>query len=597
MPILGGVQAQARLGRYELLARLATGGMGEIFLARLEGAAGFEKLYVVKRILPHLADDARFRQMLISEAQIASKMAHGNICQVYELGETGGVLYIVMEYLEGVTMLPLLRRASKAQAHLDFGFLATVVQQTCDALHYAHELKDRDGESLGLVHRDVTPSNIFLCDSGVSKILDFGIAKAKGATSMKTEDGAVKGKYAYMAPEQLRGGSIDRRVDLFALGVVMYEMVALRRLFQRKTDYLTFRAVMEQPIPDIRRYRPDIPDPVANVLAKALDREPANRFETARQLGSAMTDAMSASHLRPWSQGDIGDFIKEGFAEELTKRSQQVATAVHRTHPGAVGRSTMPLIANEDSFSQQSEDSDDDEFPSVETDVDSAPHFVSVITDRPPTDPFSQSTPPPFAAESTGSAVQLRPLQGTVAVQSPSPNAQPIVVVAPRSILWPILAIAMIGIAAAALFLVWKQTQNQQQNQQPPIVISQEKPDVPPLVEPPPESDAGVPLAGSASKLVKPPPIVVRPRTIDAAIAAKKAALTQCIIDNAKGVTADMMASLSIDTAGRASSVRILPDAMNVSPVGQCLRNVLTTTMFPKSTTTQSIQFALKAKG
>lgn len=592
-----GVQAQARLGRYELLARLATGGMGEIFLARLDGAAGFEKLYVVKRILPHLADDARFRQMLISEAQIASKMAHGNICQVYELGETGGVLYIVMEYLEGVTMLPLLRRASKAQAHLDFGFLAAVVQQTCDALHYAHELKDRDGEGLGLVHRDVTPSNIFLCDSGVSKILDFGIAKAKGATSTKTEDGAVKGKYAYMAPEQLRGGSIDRRVDLFALGVVMYEMVALRRLFQRKTDYLTFRAVMEQPIPDIRRYRPDIPDLVANVLAKALDREPANRFETARQLGSAMTDAMSASHLRPWSQGDIGDFIKAGFAEELTKRSEQVATAVHRTHPGAVGRSTMPLITNEDSFSQQAEDSEDDEFPSVETDVDSAPHFVSVITDRSQTDPFGQSTPPPFAAESTGVAVQLRPLQGTMAVQPPSPNMQPIVVIAPRSILWPILAIAMIGIAAAALFLVWKQIQTQQQLQ-PPIVISQEKPDAPQVVAPPPEPDAGLPLAGSASNVVKPsPPAVLRPRTIDAAIAAKKAALTQCIIDNAKGVTADMMASLSIDTSGRASSVRISPDAMNMSPVGQCLRNVLTTTTFPKSTTTQSIQFALKAKG
>ncbi|MEP6865576.1 MAG: serine/threonine-protein kinase, partial [Deltaproteobacteria bacterium] len=242
MPIPGG-QAQPRLGRYELLARLATGGMGEIFLARLEGAAGFEKLYVVKRILPHLADDARFRQMLISEAQIAAKMAHANICQVYELGETAGQLYIVMEYLEGVTLLPLLRRASKQQAHLEFGFVAAVVTQTCDALHYAHELKHRDGEMLGLVHRDVTPANIFLTDSGVAKVLDFGIAKARGA-SAKTEDGAVKGKYAYMAPEQLRGGAIDRRVDLFALGVVMYEMVALRRLFQRKTDYLTFRAVM-----------------------------------------------------------------------------------------------------------------------------------------------------------------------------------------------------------------------------------------------------------------------------------------------------------------------------------------------------------------
>src|SRR5687767_8004204 len=147
-----GAHAPTRLGRYELLARLATGGMGEIFLARLEGAAGFEKLFVVKRILPHLADDARFRGMLIAEAQIASKMSHANICQVYELGETAGQLYIVMEYLEGISILPLLRRLSKENRPLDLGFVAGIIQQTTDALHYAHELKDRNGELMGVVH-------------------------------------------------------------------------------------------------------------------------------------------------------------------------------------------------------------------------------------------------------------------------------------------------------------------------------------------------------------------------------------------------------------------------------------------------------------
>src|SRR5258705_6318410 len=162
----------ARLGRYELLARLATGGMGEIFLARLEGAAGFEKLFVVKRILPHLADDARFRSMLIAEARVASKMSHGNICQVYELDETDGQLYMVMEYGEGVTLLPLLRRASKQNAPLDVGFIAGLMQQTCEALHYAHELHDRNGDPMGIVHRDVTPANVFLTESGVTKVLD-----------------------------------------------------------------------------------------------------------------------------------------------------------------------------------------------------------------------------------------------------------------------------------------------------------------------------------------------------------------------------------------------------------------------------------------
>ncbi|MEO8841929.1 MAG: serine/threonine-protein kinase [Kofleriaceae bacterium] len=579
MPIPGG-QAQARLGRYELLARLATGGMGEIFLARLEGAAGFEKLYVVKRILPHLADDARFRSMLISEAQIAAKMAHGNICQVYELGETQGQLYIVMEYLEGVTLLPLLRRASKTQTHLEFAFVAAVVQQTCDALHYAHELKDRDAESLALVHRDVTPSNIFLTESGVAKVLDFGIAKARGATSTKTEDGAVKGKYAYMAPEQLRGGSIDRRVDLFALGVVVYEMLALRRLFQRKTDYLTFRAVMEQPIPDIRRYRPDIPDALANVLVRALDRDPGQRFDTARQLGSAMLDALSVAGLRPWSQGDIGDMVKASFAAQIGKRSQQVASAVRRTD-GAASRVTMPLIVQE---AAHEGDDDDGEFPSVETDVDSTPRFVA--TTAPVTDPFGQSTPPPFAAETTGSAPSLRPLP-------PVMTTAPIVVVGQRSIMWPILAVAMIAVAAGALFLVWRQTQNQQAPA-PPVIITQER-----AVEPVHDAEPPEPLVGSGSDKVVTPQVHTphkRFTTLDGAVASQTGALTACVRDHGDGIKDKMVANVAIDRSGRTKRVQIDPPSANAAPIGLCLRNVIMGIPFPASAAEQNFSFDLKPK-
>src|SRR3569832_2160613 len=568
--------------------------MGEIFLARLEGAAGFEKLYVVKRILPHLADDARFRQMLISEAQIAAKMAHANICQVFELGETAGQLYIAMEYLEGVTLLPLLRRASKQQVHLDFGFIAAVATQTCDALHYAHELKDRDGETLGLVHRDVTPSNIFLTESGVAKVLDFGIAKARGA-SAKTEDGAGKGKYAYMAPEQLRGGAIDRRVDLFARGVVMYEMVALRRPFLRKTDYLTFRAVMEQPIPDIRRYRPDIPDALANVLARALDREPSKRFDSARQLGSAMLDALNAAGLRPWTQGDIGDFVKSNFADEIGKRSQQVKTAGSRTQPGAISRSTMRLIVHEDATNDSSED---DGFPSVETDVDSAPRFVATNADRPPSDPFASSTPPPFAAETTGSAPGLRPIQGTPIGSLPS---QPVVGVHKRSILWPILAVAMIAVAGGALFLVWKQMQNQQQQPGPaPIIVTQEsapRVETPPPPHPEPEGSAQT--AGSASEpRVKKPPKKLKTveQGIEAALKAQQGPLNQCLAEHGQGVKDQMLAQFSIAASGKATSVQITPASLNAAPVGACIRNVIMATPFPASEKDTSFTVSLKPK-
>jgi tRNA A-37 threonylcarbamoyl transferase component Bud32 len=563
-----GASAPARLGRYELLARLATGGMGEIFLARLEGAAGFEKLCVVKRILPHLADDARFRQMLIAEAQIAAKMAHANICQVYELGETAGQLYIVMEYLEGVTMLPLLRRASKANAPFDLGFIAGVIEQTTDALHYAHELNDRGGEPLGLIHRDVTPANIFVCDSGVAKVLDFGIAKARGA-STKTEDGAVKGKYAYMAPEQLRGTEIDRRVDLFALGVVLYEMVALRRLFQRKTDYLTFRAVMEQPIPDIRRYRPDVPEAMAAVISRALDREPTRRFDTARQLGSAVLDAIGR---RPWSQGELGDFVKANFADELAQRATQVAAAIGRNP--AAQRMTMPLIAQGD----RDDDDADDDFPAVETDIDAGAHA------REP-DPFVQSTPPPFAAvnETTGSAPELAPLR-------PVAPGAPVIIVR-RSVLWPLLAVAGVLVAAGALFLVWHQMQ--QQVLQPSVINVTQAPANPITPNPPVSPERLETPATTTLPHARPQP----PRTYDQALAVQKPALTQCLVDHPDAVAGEAItATINLATNGRAQTVQLKPDALNAAPLGGCLRNVLMTTPFPAAAKANTITVPLKPK-
>lgn len=594
-----GVKTQALLGRYELLARLATGGMGEIFLSRLEGAAGFEKLYVVKRILPHLADDVRFRQMLISEAQIAAKMSHANICQVYELGEIQGQLFIAMEYLEGVTMLPLLRRASKAQTPLDFGFVAGVIQQVCDALHYAHELKDRNGESLGLIHRDVTPSNVFVTESGVVKILDFGIAKAKGASSSKTEDGAVKGKYAYMAPEQLRGGQLDRRADVFAVGVVLYEMLALRRLFQRKTDYLTFRAVMEQPIADIRRYRPDIPDALASVVACALDRDPTKRYQTARQLATAVLDAVSSVKIRPWTQGEISDLVRANFGADLAKRSQQVADAVNRRSGPAPQRASMPLIAHDDGGPE----GDDDGIPPAAGDGEPLRPSPSQNAE-----PFTNGgTPPPFAeqGERTSSAPSLQPL-------GPAPITA---VIAHRSWVWPMLAMAMVMVAGGALFLVWKQVQDQPKH---PAVINLTQ-EVLPTPLPPVRDGAEVvdsgtaPSDSAATTVVADDPIpgkILDPKpkartasskkysTYDQALAAQKPAMVRCLMDYRDGGIPKeaITAVIQIAASGHAKSVQLKPEAVNVAPLGGCLRNVLMGGLFPKTPTDNTITVPLKPK-
>ena len=568
--------------------------MGEIFLARLEGAAGFEKLVVVKRILPHLADDPKFRAMLIAEARIASKMAHANICQVHELGETDGQLYIVMEYMEGVTLLPLLRKASKEAAMLDFGFIAGILQQTCDALHYAHELKERNGDVIGIVHRDVTPSNIFLTDSGVAKVLDFGIAKVKDA-SAHTQTGTVKGKYAYMAPEQLRGAEIDRRVDVFALGVVVYEMVALRRLFQRKTDYLTFRAVMEQPMPDVRRYRPDTPEPLAAAIMKALDRDPANRFTTIRQFGTALLDATSTVG-RPWTQGEISDFIRANFVEEIEKRHTQVASAIHRT---GVGRTTMPLISHEDD-TQIDELEEDSEFPSVET-VDELPHAIRASMAAAPTtntgaSDFAGVTPPPFGVDSQISGASLQPLRQEATAVAAAPR---------RSLVWPLLAISMVAIAAGALFLVWKQMQ--QAPQQGPVIIERSSATpIPQIEEPPPPHvvKAGSDEAKPLDK--KPPPPTPPPQkritddeqykqAFHATVIGHKDALNRCLTDNA-GTDLPSGAIVSISTDGKATDVTLTPTPANQTPLGTCLRGALQGMRYPLPASPKQLTFPFVKK-
>jgi serine/threonine-protein kinase len=389
--------------------------MGEIFLARVEGLAGFEKLFVVKRIVPHLADDIRFRTMLIDEARLAAKMSHPNVCQVYELGETDGQLYIVMEYLEGVTLLPLLRRSSRLMTPLPFGMIAGIIQQTSEALHYAHELRDRGGVALNIIHRDVSPSNVFITQNGVVKVLDFGIAKVRNA-SAETSTGIVKGKYAYMAPEQLRAQPIDRRVDVFALGIVLYELLALRRLFQRQTDYLTFRAVLERPIPDLQQYRPDAPPALVDVVMSAMHREPAKRFDTVRAFATAAISAMGPE-TRVWTQSEIGDYIHANFADDLKRLSAAIHDALKEGERRKLPPS-MPIVADAHGA--------DDVFSSVESpDAGSSQDGMRTDVELP------AETPPPFGSDTPD------PERATLEPAAPpkkSPSAPiPVAVAKPRS--------------------------------------------------------------------------------------------------------------------------------------------------------------------
>jgi serine/threonine-protein kinase len=593
--------------------------MGEIFLARLEGAAGFEKLYVIKRVLPHLADDARFRAMLIDEARIAAKMSHPNICQVYELGEDAGQLFIAMEYLEGVTLLPVLRRASRSKQPLSVGLVAAVLQQTCDALHYAHDLLERDGTRLQVVHRDVTPSNLFLTETGIIKVLDFGIAKAKDA-SAHTQDGTVKGKYAYMAPEQLRSEDADRRVDIFALGVVGFEMLALRRLFQRKTDYLTFRAVMELPIPNLRDFRPDLPKSVAEVFRRALERDPMNRFPTARQFAAALQDAI-AGHSKSWTTSEVGDYIRQNFADELRKRGSALSTVIQsRETPTATGRTTMPVLEAIDAQPETGDHDDQDDFPSIDTGVHVLEQMARMDLAT-PTDiearyrsdsdvlgsPLTELSAAPSGALSQpkGQAL-LQRNSGSVVVQAPSR----------RGVLWPILAVAVIGAGALALWFMWQQIKQQSGNQ---VIVVESPGGSAVATAPPPAPDAPPATAGSAagsggsgqvaSKLPgdrggggdddRTPRIIPQDKIADhvrGKVAGQMGKINACV-NRYRDTVKDKPTLLKVSLAPeRDAKARVEPASVDASPLGRCIQDVVESVTFGKVAKGGTVSVVLKTQ-
>ena len=286
-----GSAAPARLGRYQLLGQLATGGMAEIHLARLAGEAGFEKTVVVKRLLPELVASPAFVAMFLDEGKLVARLDHPNICEVHELGRDGAEYFLAMPYLDGVAVTELIARPRDPDRLGELRVAAGVIVQACAGLHHAHELRDADGTAAGLVHRDISPSNLFVTAAGQVKVLDFGIAKVRGAS--ETEAGTIKGKTQYMAPEQLLGEPLDRRCDVFALGIVLYELATHQRLFKRPSDYLAARAILEDPIPRADQADPAIPAPVADVIARALTRDRAARFADAAELARALEDALA----------------------------------------------------------------------------------------------------------------------------------------------------------------------------------------------------------------------------------------------------------------------------------------------------------------
>jgi serine/threonine-protein kinase len=308
------------LGRYELLIELGRGGMAELFLGRLHGAGGFAKLVAIKRILPHLAQDKQFTEMFLNEGRIAARLSHPNVCGVFELVEDAGELFLAMEYLDGVTWDQLVRTLAPGNAPLVAGVLA----QAAEGLHYAHTLRDLEGNATSIVHRDVSPQNLFVTVDGICKVLDFGVSKMM-TDGPRTRSGVVKGKLPYMAPEQLRAEDLDGRADVFALGACAWEALTGVRLFDRETDFLIWKAITEEPIPPIAQYWPACPPVLEAVVRRALERDRTLRQPTARAFADELRDAAGGDVAE---LGEIADAVRAQCADQLATRQVQVQTAI-----------------------------------------------------------------------------------------------------------------------------------------------------------------------------------------------------------------------------------------------------------------------------
>ncbi len=296
---------------YAILAKLATGGMAEIFLARNASAAGIERYVVLKRVLSHKANDATFVHMFLDEARLAAQLQHPNIAQVYDTGVLGDSYFFTMEYVHGETVRELLHRTYAAGVQIPIGIVLTVIAAAAAGLHHAHERIGMDGKPLGIVHRDVSPSNLMISFEGNVKIVDFGVAKATHRRT-ETQAGTVKGKIAYLSPEQCRGRVIDRRSDLFSLGIVMWEMLAGTRLFNQGTDYETMEAIVHDTAPSVATKRAGVPPEVDAIVAKLLSRDATKRYQTADELLEAI-ETVAVKVGVSLSSSSLSRFVRELF--------------------------------------------------------------------------------------------------------------------------------------------------------------------------------------------------------------------------------------------------------------------------------------------
>ncbi|ACY12903.1 serine/threonine protein kinase [Haliangium ochraceum] len=327
-------------GPYEVYERLGIGGMATVHRAKERGIEDFERIVALKRLLPHLAEDASFVRSFVREAKLASMLQHAHIVQLYELGRVGQVLFISMEYIEGCDIRRILRRARKIAGPPVVPVFLSLMTQLCDALDYAHSRADSDGNPLGLVHRDVSPSNVLVTKEGHVKVIDFGIAKAQ-SSHLKTQTGRIKGKLAYMAPEAVRGNDLDARSDIFSAGVIAHELLTARPLFSSKNEYQTLQRVQRAEVEPPSKYNPDCPPELDSIVLRALSRDEDKRWQTAGEMRDAL------EHMRMQlgysaTTRDVASWLEWAFALDEPPSAEMRRSRRHTSSSFAADSETIP---------------------------------------------------------------------------------------------------------------------------------------------------------------------------------------------------------------------------------------------------------------
>lgn len=330
-----------QFGPYLLLERISVGGMAEVYKAKEYGVEDFERIVAVKRILPHVAEDEEFIAMFKDEAKIAVQLNHGNIAQIYNLGNEQDSFYIALEYVNGRDLRAIFQKCQQQGRPMPVPQACYVIMKICEGLDYAHNKKDKYNRPLNIIHRDVSPPNILVAFEGEVKLIDFGVAKAAGRAS-RTQAGILKGKFGYMSPEQVRGMPLDRRSDVFSVGVVLFEVLTGQRLFQADTDFATLEKVRAVEVPRPASINPEIPKPLENIMHKALAREPEQRYQSAIELHDELQAFMFAQGMF-YSRKDLAAWCRDNYNREIELEKEKAAQQQTIRPNGAGKRRTLMM--------------------------------------------------------------------------------------------------------------------------------------------------------------------------------------------------------------------------------------------------------------